>query len=253
MTMRTTTRRSILSRCTATATAAILGVAALTVGAHDARADEVSPTGKGITGGALLGAEAVTIVESLAGVQKPWLFVLGAVGGAAAGGVGGYFVEQGSSDGRVPVYMLAGGLALIIPAVVLTLNATRYHPDEGAAEDKGAPTEIPADPGATGGSSVGAPAGGSPAATPPAPPPSSTPAPATPPGGPQGKREKRERTPAVIPDSLVQLSVGPVAPTELRVGVPVPNVRPMWSLNEQRQYGLQQGTELRLPVVRVTF
>jgi hypothetical protein len=73
----------------------------------------------------LLGAEVVTIIESIAGVRPGWAYAVGAIVGAGGGGVGGYFVEQGSTDGKVPMYMLAGGLALIIPSVVLTLNATR--------------------------------------------------------------------------------------------------------------------------------
>jgi hypothetical protein len=40
---------------------------------------------------------------------------------------------------------------------------------------------------------------------------------------------------------------------DLRVGVPVPNVRPVFSLAEQRQYGLRAETEFRLPVLRVSF
>ena len=32
--------------------------------------------------------------------------------------------------------MLAGGLALVIPAVVLSLDATRFRPEEGATEEQ---------------------------------------------------------------------------------------------------------------------
>jgi hypothetical protein len=37
------------------------------------------------------------------------------------------------------------------------------------------------------------------------------------------------------------------------MGVPVPTVKPMWSRAEQKEYGLAQGTEMRLPVVKVSF
>ena len=40
------------------------------------------------------------------------------------------------SDGRIPAYLLAGGLALVIPAVVIMLDQTRYLPAEGAREDR---------------------------------------------------------------------------------------------------------------------
>ena len=117
---RTTSRRPGLAP--AVALAALLGVVAVSAPAREARADEVSPDGKGIVGGALLGAEVVTITEALAGVKPGWAYVVGAIVGAGGGGVAGHFIENGSTDGKVPMYMLAGGLALIIPAVVLTLE-----------------------------------------------------------------------------------------------------------------------------------
>jgi hypothetical protein len=33
----------------------------------------------------------------------------------------------------------------------------------------------------------------------------------------------------------------------------VPNVKPMWSNEQVRTLGMQQGTELRMPVLHVTF
>jgi hypothetical protein len=203
-----------------------------TVPGRDARADEVSPTAKGVVGGALLGAEVVTIVEGIADVRSGWAYGIGALVGAAGGGIGGYFVEQNSSNGRVPTYMLAGGLALIIPAVVLTLNGTRYRPQEGASEDN-VPRGAPAEPGTPGGGIVspgGSPRPGAPARTPPGAstaPPSNTPS----------------------PPSLV----GVREDGAVSVGVPVPDVRPVFSLVEQRQYGMQAQTELRLPVLHIAF
>src|SRR5436190_17232993 len=101
-----------------------------------AKADgPVTPTGKGIAGGTLLGAEVVMIPLGIAGVDKWWAYLLGGGLGAAGGAVGGYFVETKvkSSDGQAvaepSLHMLAGGLALVIPTVVLTLNATSYKPE----------------------------------------------------------------------------------------------------------------------------
>lgn len=130
-----------------------------------ARADNVSPTGKGIAGGAMLGGEVVTMVESIVGVRAGWAYAVGALVGAGAGGFGGHLIENGSSDGKAPVYMLAGGMALLIPAIVLTLNGTRYQPEEGATEDR-TPAGPPAEPGTPGGGVVAPPAA-SPAAPPP--------------------------------------------------------------------------------------
>jgi hypothetical protein len=202
--------------------AVLCGAAAITATATDARADEISPTGKGIVGGALLGGEVVTIVEGVAGVRPGWAYWLGAIVGAGGGAVGGWAVEQAvNGDGTVPMAMLAGGLALFIPALVVSLDATRFRPEEGATEDHPPAIGPAAEPGAAGGSVVGAP-------------PPSAPSPA---GGPPSP-----------PQSLLDVHTG-----DVRVGVPVPNVRPVYSLTEQRQYGLRAETEVRLPVLRVTF
>lgn len=208
---------------------------ALLVAPSVAHAEEVSPTGKGIAGGALLGAEIVTMPMALLNVQSGTAYAVGAGVGAIGGGVGGYFIEQGSSDGRVPVYMLAGGLALVIPTVVLVLNATMYRPVEGAREDR-APAGPPADPGAVGGSVViGAPTSPAPAAPAPA-----TPAPA-PAGGAGGAKAPN------APTSLIDVQGG------VRVGVPVPAVRPMYSLAEQKRLGVGSGTQVEMPLVHLTF
>ena len=63
--MRTT---MTLKRFTAAATAAVLAGTSLVAFAPEAHAEEVNPRGKGIVGGALLGAEVVTITESFIGL-----------------------------------------------------------------------------------------------------------------------------------------------------------------------------------------
>jgi len=229
-------------RPAAAALAVLLGATVVCAPVREARADEVSPKGKGVVGGALLGAEVVTITEALAGAKPAWAYIVGGVLGAAGGGIGGHFVENGSSDGKVPMYMLAGGLALVIPAIVLTLNATRFQPDEGATEDN-VPTGPAAEPGAVGGSVVSTPAtapnvppppqpDSPPAASPPLPPPAAAPPAPTPP-----------------PQSLFDVHGG-----SLRLGVPVPDVRPVYTVAEQRQYGLLHAeTEVRMPMLSMTF
>jgi hypothetical protein len=208
------------------AAALLCGAAAFIGPTAEARADNVSPDGKGIVGGGLIGADVVTLVEGIAGVRPGWAYAVGAILGAGAGATGGYFIERASfsDDGRVPTYMLAGGLALIIPALVVSLNATRYIPQEGATEDR-APTAPPAEPGAPGGSVVTPPPAAEPA-----------PAPAPPPAA------------APPPQSLFDLHEG-----TFRMGVPVPDVRPVFTVAQQRQYGMQAQTELRMPVLRVSF
>jgi hypothetical protein len=212
--------------------AALVGAGSFAAFVPTARADEDSPTGKGIAGGILLGGEVVTITESLIGVRSGWAYALGGGLGAVAGGIAGHFVETASADGQGATYMLAGGMALIIPALVLSLNATRYHPSENATEDK-PPPGIPADPGLPSGNAVTG-AGAGVVVTPavPAPPPPQPPPPAPPP-------------------SLRDLSFPHEA--AFRLGLPVPDVRPMYSAAEQKAYGLPQHAEVRMPVLRVTF
>jgi MFS family permease len=223
-------QRTLSCRVTALGLATVVGLTTLTAFAPQARADEVSPTGKGIAGGALLGGEVVTITEALAGVHAGWpYYVFGGLG-MVGGGVGGYFVEQASNgNGQGPVYMLAGGLALVIPALVLSLNATRYRPNDGATEDRPPASEPSADPGTLGGGLV------APAAAPAAP---AAPAP-------------KPATPA--PTSLLDVRVVGQPTDGFHVGVPLPQVRAMYTPREQATYGLPQRAEFRMPVLAVTF
>jgi hypothetical protein len=215
------------------------GFGALTAHIPEARADEVSPTGKGIVGCALLGPEVVMIIGGIAGVKSPWYYVIGGGLAAIGGGIGGYFIEQAvNGDGHIPVYLLGGGLLGVIPALVLTLNATRYQPPAGAKEDK-APTNLhDADPGKVGGSVVG---GSTDTGTTPAPAP--TPAPS---GG--GGSSGGTSTPPPPPQSLLDVHQG-----TFRMGVPIPQVRTLYTMAERKEMGLGEGYELRMPVVRVSF
>ena len=233
MAMRT---RIYKTKAGALATALAIGALTLTGNVTPAHADEVKSGGRGVVGGALLGGEVVMITEALFHVESGWAYAIGGGLGAIGGGIGGYFVEQGSTNGRVPVYMLAGGLALIIPTLVLTLNATRYHPAENVSEDHAPTNSSPADPGKVGGSVI-APGSSSPAAA--APGPGASPAPASP--GPPGP-----------PLSLFDVWTTPDA-SSIRIGVPVPEVRQMYSMAEQKKYGVPAQTELRMPLLRLTF
>ena len=213
-----------------------------------AHAEEVTPTGKGIVGGALLGGEVVVFIEAIAGVRSGTAYLLGAGAGAVAGGVGGYFVEQAVSDGRVPAYLLAGGLALVIPALVVTLDQTRYLPTEGAREDRPVTNLPPSDPGKPGGGAViGAEPKPATPGTTPAASGGTTPAPVTPPaGGGAGG------TPAPVrgPVSLINFQ----GTRTLRVGLPLPEVRPVFTATQKKAFGVDSGgSELRFPVMNVTF
>src|SRR5690349_12725881 len=119
---------------TITSLLALVGATLTPLCAHATGQVEVSPTGKGVVGGALLGGELVMSVEAAFEVQPAWAYILGGVAGAAGGGIGGHFVEQQSSP-RVPMLMLAGGVAFAIPTVVAVLAATAYTPPAGYLQD----------------------------------------------------------------------------------------------------------------------
>lgn len=214
--------------------------------APDAKAEEVTPNAKGIIGGALLGSELVVITEAIIGVRSPLAYGVGAGLGAVAGGFAGFGVERSVSDGRIPVIMLAGGIALIVPALVVSLNAVTYQGNPDAKEDKAPTSSPPADPGKAGQSPV---MGVEPAPAAPAP---ATPAPpagggTTPPAKPSPVAA-RTAAPVAPPASMISLS-----PSTFRIGMPVPEAHNAFSMQERRQLGMAQVTELRLPVVNVTF
>lgn len=193
--------------------------AALTFAPRTARAEgPAEPTGKGIAGGILLGAEVIMIPIAIGGVEEWWPYLLGGVLGGAGGGVGGYFVEQTGST-EAAVYMLAGGMALVIPTIVGVLNVTAYNDEEEleSEQEEGTGDEGSSEP----------PAASGPAA----------PAPAT---------SRRHRAP--IPVGLVALDEH-----GLRAGIPAVQVLPLYSDVEVAKYGVTQGTEVRLPVMSGTF
>ncbi len=204
-----------------------LGVASLS---STARADgPASGSGKGIAGGALLGAELVVGVEAIAGVQQQWAYGAGLLVGAAAGGVGGYFIEQ-SADRKVPLYMLAGGVALAIPAAIVALNATAYRPPADYQEDTGPKDEPPAD------------------------------APKRASEGPRAAPIHLASRTYVPPPTLqaprrvaIPMSVVALQPEGVRVGVPAIELRPVYTATEQQKYGVTQREEVRVPVFRATF
>lgn len=119
---------------------ALLTVAALIAGdpgSVRAQSAEAAPGGgKGILGGALVGAEIVVATEAAVGVEPTWAYLAGAAAGAGGGGVAGYYLEQGTSS-RPATYLVAAGIALVVPALILVLNATQYRPPANLQHDDG--------------------------------------------------------------------------------------------------------------------
>lgn len=214
---------------------------------------EASATGKGAVGGALLGGELVCGVEALAGVQSPWAYVGGAVGGAVAGGIGGYYFERNTSP-RASMLLLAGGMTLVIPTIVLVLTQTAYHPPADYLTDKPPADEPVANP--------PQPDAPKPALTPAVLPPSPPPPAAVPPGAtsPSGvaptsalpKRKHRTETAlpsfALTPPALVALRPGALA-----LNVPAVAIQDTYTRAELAMYGVTQHTEVHIPVLDVVF
>lgn len=202
----------------------------------DARAD-VSPTGKGTVGGALLGGEVVTITMGAVGVNRGWPYLVFGPLGMIGGGVAGYFVEKGTSPtvaagtttgtGGTPepaLFMLAGGMALVIPALIISLNATAYKPPEGDRVE---------------------PANNEPTRDMPKATPSMSPAATT--LRPSKKAFQFAAIPH-IPVSLLDFYKGKFA-----LGLPAVELRPTYSQQEMWKFGVAQGTEVKFPLFKAMF
>ncbi len=214
------------SRLVSSTVGAAVAVAVL-VGSRGASADEVQPTGKGIAGGALLGAEVVILGEAAIGARSAWWYALGLAAGGGGGGYLGWRIEQGG-DGKTSLYMLAGGMALVIPTTVAMLQATSYHPPDDYTEDRPSTAFPDADP-------VRATPGAVPAAAPPAP-------------------TSSLHMHWSSPSRPVALGLVDVASTgALSLSVPAVEVRPLYTQVEQQQFGVAQAAEVRMPVVAGTF
>ena len=222
------------------ALALALGAVVTTSSGEASAAAEVSGTGKGIAGGALLGGEVGFLGLAAAGAQQSWLYYTLPPVLAIGGGVGGYFVEK-SANADVPLYMLAGGMALVIPTVVITLSATSYRP---TSEDSTPGDASPADGTVSvtvGGGSAGGSAGGGAG--------SSTTGPATGPA-----KHKPGKTSMTLPPtrSFALVSYDDTLGA-LRVGVPAVSFKPSYSTTELAKFGLAQRYALHAPIVDVTF
>jgi hypothetical protein len=81
---------------------------------------------KGTIGGAMLGAEVAMLTESAFRLRPTWMYLAGGAGGGLIGGYVGNRMSGGSN--RPPSFLLAGGIALIIPTIMGVLTATQYEP-----------------------------------------------------------------------------------------------------------------------------
>src|SRR4051812_1582905 len=88
---------------------------------------------KGTIGVGLLGAELGFVIPALAGARDAWIYIVFPVVGAAGGALAGYFVLEKGDHAELAVASLVAGMALVVPALVVTLAATAYEPATEAA------------------------------------------------------------------------------------------------------------------------
>jgi hypothetical protein len=205
-----------------------------------------SGVAKGTIGGALLGGELVLAIEAAADVESPWAYLGGGIAGAAAGGVGGYFVEQNASP-RVSMLLLAGGLTLAIPTTVAVLSATAYEPPADYLVDSPPADEPVADPPRPASEPAAAPA--APGAVPaPTPGPGTTPPPTS-----SHRRNPARRVARVRPLYLTPPALLDFSPGRLALSIPAVEVTGTYTERELVMYGLEQKTEVRVPFLNILF
>lgn len=102
--------------------------------AQDSEAEEdktIPADFKGMIGLGLIGAELGFVIPAVSGLHETWAFIVFPVVGAAGGAAAGYFLlEKGEGEPEIAVASLTAGMALVIPALIVTLAATSYEPEE---------------------------------------------------------------------------------------------------------------------------
>jgi len=233
-----------------------LTFATLSLASLAAHAEEVSTTGKGVVGGSLLGAEVVLVTEAAFKVEPAWAYVVGGVGGAAAGGVGGYFFEQEASP-KATMLALGVGMALVIPTTVFVLSSTAYHPPASYTQDRAPSDEPVAEPPQPNGAPTPAPAP-APSTTSPSgnevTAPTEAPPPAAPPPTSSLRKDKSKANRTLPLDyHLTPPALIGISSQALTLSIPAIELRDVYTKTELAMFGVNQGTEVRVPVLNFLF
>ncbi len=216
--------------------------------------NNVSPTGKGIVGCALMGAETVMLIEAAAGARPGWAYILGGVLGAGAGAAGGYFLEQAAVGDSgltgVAIGTLVVGLGLAIPTTIAMLNATSYRPDAEAQTEDASPAAGPVDESTTPAAGATTPAESStpaPAATP------SSPAPSAPSGTSGARTPHSNGSRLTAARAFRATGLLNFTDSGMNLAVPALSVGSAVTVAEMRQYGVGSVPELRVPLLSGSF
>lgn len=198
----------------------------------------VSPDGKGIAGGLIIGAEIGFMANALivnAGVREfdeawAWIIFPAVLGGLGA--LGGYYGLEQPAQGMTPAFgpepavsVLAVGMALIVPTFVGVLALTAYNP---GADTGGT--------GASGDDDYGDDSGGAEESNPPAE--------AAPEATPEADSESALRRTLAGGPGLLRFDRG-----QILLGVPMVHTASRYTLEERTHMRLGQATDLRVPLV----
>jgi hypothetical protein len=181
---------------------------------------QVKSVPKGAVGLGLIGAEIGLVLPAAVGLHETWAFIVFPLVLGAGGAVGGYFAFDDPNSPEGGVAMLAVGMALIIPSVVLTLALTSYDPGD-EADGGGEDDELDEEFGGSGGAE-------------------------SPPPEDSARRDARER--AVAGAGLLH-----VGSRQLSLGVPGVTIRPTLTAEEIQRYGGSASAEVNIPVVSGAF
>jgi hypothetical protein len=190
----------------------------------------------------LLGAEAVLLTEAAFKLKPAWAYLVGGGAGAVAGGVGGYFVEQ-TGSARASIFLLAGGMALAIPTTVAVLSASAYEPPADYVQDTGPVDEPIADP--------AQPAGLGPA--PEAEPPGPTSRAKAPAGRVARNRSKPSPPELGVHAEPERALMAWNGSGSLTLNVPAIALYDIYTSEQMLRFGMEQETELRIPVLELHF
>ncbi len=93
--------------------------------------EQVESDYKGTVGLGIIGAELGLVIPTALGLQETWSLIAFPIAGAAGGAAAGYyFLDRGVGHPELSVAVLASGMALVIPALILTLSATSHRAEE---------------------------------------------------------------------------------------------------------------------------